>query len=602
MQKTMEGYPEVSYGMCIMNTYNVDFLLAGLLFLLLILRHFLPRPRLHLIDNRSFLWTVGITIAYIAVGIMTAFLLNGRYQATQGTMEFMMTMLCILQVMVPQAFMKYIQDMTERNYTHSFFTIFTRYVLPFWMCTVIAANHWTGMFFTVGPDSLVTEGHLRNWLYVLSYVYILFLAYYTYSRGSRIDSKQRKAVFEVLLYATLSIVIQLHNPDILLSGFSAAVCVTVLFFTINNPYSRMDTLSGAFDSKCLEEMFSRSCRNDMDFQIVAITLSQLERLNVMLGENKANEILRDLASILMSFDRNSTVFRSGRRFIIACPTQASYSMVAMKAEILFSRRHEIENEEIEIPASICLIDEPGKIDSYDRLLSYIRFISSSAPDDRTVVVRSNEALLRQFRHERKIEEYLGEALANDLFTLNYQPIWNTREKRYTMVECLSRLTHPELGNIPPDMFIQMAEDNGQIGALGELQMERLCRFLDDNRFLVERLDSVKVNLSPAEIMREGHVRKLVKIMEDHGLPLGFFQFEITETVATRYGEAVEDVMDFLQERGISLSLDDFGSGYANLNSVLGLPFEEIKLDKSMLSRNDLGGGSQNVLFAYSIAL
>ena len=84
-------------------------------------------------------------------------------------------------------------------------------------------------------------------------------------------------------------------------------------------------------------------------------------------------------------------------------------------------------------------------------------------------------------------------------------------------------------------------------------------------------------------MKTGHAERLIRTIREFGLPLSYFQFEITETVATEYSESLNQIAAKFTAAGISLCLDDFGSGFANLNTVLKLPFSAIKLDRSLLT-------------------
>lgn len=115
---------------------------------------------------------------------------------------------------------------------------------------------------------------------------------------------------------------------------------------------------------------------------------------------------------------------------------------------------------------------------------------------------------------------------------------------------------------------------------------------------MKTLDNVKYNLSPAELLKEGHCSQFVHIIQDFGLPPSFFQFEITETVATQYSEVLFHEIKTLLDAGIKLCLDDFGSGYANLNVVLKLPFSSIKIDRTLLF--DIVEDQKNALFYKSI--
>lgn len=133
-----------------------------------------------------------------------------------------------------------------------------------------------------------------------------------------------------------------------------------------------------------------------------------------------------------------------------------------------------------------------------------------------------------------------------------------------------------------DEFLRRAEKNHLITQITELQLRRVCRFLRENPALRASIANVKINLSPLDLIHSESGSHLIRILGEYGLPCSCFQFEITETVATEYSASLTRVAESLQAAGIGLCLDDFGSGYANLNTVMQLPFSVIKLDRSLL--------------------
>lgn len=100
---------------------------------------------------------------------------------------------------------------------------------------------------------------------------------------------------------------------------------------------------------------------------------------------------------------------------------------------------------------------------------------------------------------------------------------------------------------------------------------------------MQKIRNVKFNLSPSELMKPGYSHVLIGIIQEYGLDPEYFQFEITETVATEYSESFCTSIDDFAEVGIHMCLDDFGSGYANLNAVLRIPFSAVKMDRSLLT-------------------
>lgn len=140
--------------------------------------------------------------------------------------------------------------------------------------------------------------------------------------------------------------------------------------------------------------------------------------------------------------------------------------------------------------------------------------------------------------------------------------------------------------IPPDIFISIAERHGWIIPISLLQFENICRFFSEHREFLDKFQSVKFNLSPVELLKPGHCMQLGKMIEKYDLPPSFFQMEITETVATTCSEVLFNELRFLLDMGVTLNLDDFGSGYANLNTVRQMPFTYVKVDRSLIINID----------------
>ena len=199
--------------------------------------------------------------------------------------------------------------------------------------------------------------------------------------------------------------------------------------------------------------------------------------------------------------------------------------------------------------------------------------------------KCTEETYQQFFYEQEVEQFLGEAVQKDLFEIWFQPIYSVSEQRFSTLEALSRLKHPKHGWISPELFInRIACKNNMIYQITPLQLKKICRFLKQNQDLRQQIKTVKVNLTPNELLKPDYCEQLISIIRAEGIPTSCFQFEITETSATRYTKETKQCLKKLAAAGIGLCLDDFGSGYANLNSILRLPFSVIKMDRSLLFR------------------
>ena len=273
---------------------------------------------------------------------------------------------------------------------------------------------------------------------------------------------------------------------------------------------------------------------------------------------------------------------SGRRFLLLTFSLREYETCLTRLRQLFHTQPDDANA-APTPVILCGVVNAEKLGTSGLVLDYAEYLESLVSQSgETQVIQNDRKTMDSFHYNKQVEQFLHRAIAEDLFEVYYQPVYSLHRQRFVTLEALSRLRHPELGWISPDIFIRLAEKNHLITQITELQLRRVCRFLRENPALRASIANVKINLSPLDLIHSESGSHLVRILGEYGLPCSCFQFEITETVATEYSASLTRVAESLRAAGIGLCLDDFGSGYANLNTVMQLPFSVIKLDRSLL--------------------
>lgn len=152
------------------------------------------------------------------------------------------------------------------------------------------------------------------------------------------------------------------------------------------------------------------------------------------------------------------------------------------------------------------------------------------------------------------------------------------------MEALVRLRDENLGFIPPDELVSIAEKNGSVVMLDEQVFEKVCRFLREqileNRSLGIR--DVHVNISVIFFMQTGMAKKILDIMKRYGIPAEYITLEVTERAAATVPEMMKKHMETLAAEGISFALDDYGTGNSNCSYLINYPFDKVKFDKTMV--------------------
>lgn len=308
-------------------------------------------------------------------------------------------------------------------------------------------------------------------------------------------------------------------------------------------------------------------------------------IDSMLGSEAGEQMMIDTAEKLRGVSRSDYIFRLDEsRFAVAVSSINDYESIINDIRMYVQSNDAHSASEASAAVTVCGIIDAHQLQTSGNIMSYIEYLESiTTRSGGLTVIQGDNETMHGFRYNQEIEQFLKSAVEKDLFEINFQPMYSLDEGRFISMEALSRLRHPSMGPVPPDVFIQIAERSGDIAQIGCLQFRRVCEFVKNNRGGLRGIKNVKVNLSPAEFLAPGHGGRLRAIMDEYGIEPSFFQFEITETAATQYSDNLMQALADFRREGIGLCMDDFGSGYANLSSVMRIPFSTIKLDRSLLT-------------------
>ncbi|MGB5631524.1 MAG: EAL domain-containing protein [Waterburya sp.] len=184
----------------------------------------------------------------------------------------------------------------------------------------------------------------------------------------------------------------------------------------------------------------------------------------------------------------------------------------------------------------------------------------------------------------RLENDLQRAIDNQQLYLNYQPIVSLDTGKINCVEALVRWKHDSLGSIPPDKFIPICEETGQIIALGQWVLSEACYQLVawQKSFTADSPLTMSINLSRIQIYHPELIPQIDRLLESLNLPGKDLKLEITESTLMENTSAVTRVLEQLKEREIKLCLDDFGTGYSSLSYLRYLPVDTVKIDRSFI--------------------
>jgi diguanylate cyclase (GGDEF)-like protein len=337
-----------------------------------------------------------------------------------------------------------------------------------------------------------------------------------------------------------------------------------------------------------------------EFAVLFLDLDRFKVINDTLGHRIGDLLLQDVAKRLKgALEATAVLARlGGDEFAIVVRSVRSREAIEALADTLtevVSRPYEIDGHRIRSSVSIGIAIGPLDGDNADDLLMAADLALYAVKAGRRGCYRFYQRSMNEEINDRRQTELdLREAIEREELELHYQPIIDLQRDAITGFEALARWRHPVKGMIPPAVFIPVAEDSGLILPLGTWALTEACRRA------AQWPDHLKVavNLSPVQISTP-HLPELVEsILVETGLAPHRLELEITERIFMEDGEETLSILHRLKGLGVRISMDDFGTGYSSLSYLRSFPYDNIKVDRTFVSR--LNEGTEHVVIVQAV--
>lgn len=322
--------------------------------------------------------------------------------------------------------------------------------------------------------------------------------------------------------------------------------------------------------------------------VLFLDLDRFKHINDSLGHPVGDLLLKSIALRLKENLRDiDTVARlGGDEFIILLPgLQHSSDAEAVATKVLnsFSAPFQAGEHEFFMSTSIgtALFPTDGA-DVATLIKNADAAMYRSKAKGRNRVEHYTCDLTAQASERVALEHELRRAIERNEFTLSYQPKISLLTQRLVGAEALIRWSHPTYGDVPPERFIQLAEENGMILQIGEWVLDTACRQLHEWNQRYDVFGPLSVNLAGAQLRQTNLVNKIERLLVQYQLKPGCLQLEITENFIMSQTEEALTVLHRLKKLGVQLAIDDFGTGYSSLSYLKRLPLDILKIDQSFV--------------------
>lgn len=344
------------------------------------------------------------------------------------------------------------------------------------------------------------------------------------------------------------------------------------------------------------------------FAVLFLDLDGFKIINDSLGHVVGDQLLQAVAKRLQEAvrserkgNRDEVARFGGDEFAILLTDLTDASEAVLIAGRVLERIQtlfKLEDREVYISASLGIAMADSHYETPTEILRDADTAMYRAKASGRSAYRLFDDAMRADALERlALQNDLPKAVENNELVLYYQPKVVLEDGRLFGFEALLRWQHPRFGFISPLRFIPIAEETGLIVPMGAWVLREACRQLRawQSRFPLHPPLQMNVNVSVKQLAHPGFLESVREILQETGIPPGSLQLEMTESVLLAEGEATTKILCDLKNLGVGLSVDDFGTGYSSLNRLDRYPFDNLKIDRSFITRLDRDDRSANVV-------
>ena len=345
-----------------------------------------------------------------------------------------------------------------------------------------------------------------------------------------------------------------------------------------------DFLTDLYNRFYFEQYLKKIKKNEI-FSVIFINLDNFKSINESYGHIQGDKILQDVALRLKDIvAKDDLLVRTSRDEFIIVSHQNNRQFIEIFCQKIvqsFGIAFRFDGVEISISASIAVSSAPQDGATVDIIIRNIDLAMYQAKKTKNCVSFYEHRLLTEYLYNNDVENELKKALEKNEFYLVYQPQLGI-SNNLKGVEALLRWNNSKLGNIPPDIFIPIAEKSGYMNIIGEFVIRRSLEDVHELKQQTGRQFDLSINVSVKQLQNADFYTVMVALLERFKFDASTVLLEVTESVLIEDIEQVRATIIKLKERDLRISLDDFGTGYSSLTILKNLPIDELKIDKSFV--------------------
>ena len=562
-----------------MQAYLASFDIAALILCFVCFVHTVIHHRTEKLQNKFFM-LITIVVALGSLGDTAIILCSYDVQANFALIYLAKYTYFVFHFPLALLFFYYmvtVSGVLDRN-THKKIIL---YAVPFLVCEVLVlVSPLTGWLYQYDANYVYHRGWLIYVLHGVSLVYLVGGVSVMLRNWNAITPVRRRSLLFYMAITLVGIATQIAFVNLRVELFAEALTLIGAMISIENEDDRLDAEAGVYARRALILDFPNITANGKKAHFICLRLVNDDIVLRSLSQSGHERLMRTIADWLKTLTPWYRIYRTtATSFTLVSLAQDSEEAAGWASTMCarFENPWSVGDLDILMVATVMCAAAPDDFETGDDVLLMAESPVPLGQEGRILAGADLDYLKRR----AQVESALGHGLQDHNFEMYYQPICRL-DGTVCAAEALMRLHDPELGSIPPDEFIVAAERTGAITHLGEFALRDVCAFLASGEPQEAGVEQIHVNLSMVQCLSPGFEQDLREIMNSYGIDTRSVNFEVTETVAANDNGRVAKLINNLTGDGYLFSMDDYGTGYSSVHSVLAFDFSLVKIDKSIL--------------------
>ncbi len=477
----------------------------------------------------------------------------------------------------------YLSERTKAMPRGKYWHYFGIYLL---VSLILFTTPFTHLVFWFDENYVFCHGPVFYLYYLLAVFYMGAGLVHFLRHRNLYSANQIISLISFILLCLVSTIFQTIYPQYIITGFMLALTILITYLSLENPDDYIDLETGFYNRMAFIVKAQESFDDKKKMNILAISSENLSHILKSIGDTNRKIFYETIFTFLRTTFEKRNVFRIGyEKIVMLLPVNdenlANEKIVTVRD--FFRDPVKCGNIQVNVPIVLKTIQTPQDASTIEDLID---LIEQSLDDNISVEVETpihaDVSLLENRRREHKIIQLLEEAVNDNSFEVVYQPIYCVEKAGYTSVEALVRYKTEEFGYIEPEEFVPIAEKNGLMLKIGSLVFHEVCDFISKNKLMEKGIEKVHVNLSVIQCMQEKLYEHVFDIMDHYKIDYDYINLNVTETTTIAANEILLRNMKIMQRHNMFFSLDNYGTGLSNTNTLVKFPFKIVKLDKMLV--------------------